>query len=608
MKCPDKMVLALVSVALWFITPAHAERAQIPLTLDAPALESLLRQRAFTGTDGRLRMNDDGTGCQYLELRDPEVGIDDGRIRVQADAKARAGRRMGGRCLLALNWRGKVELYQQPELDASAEDLVLRTTSWNVLREDGSVDTVSTTVGRWLEQFLPADIKSVRIGFREPMAQLREAVIPMVPAGPGGEQALQLDSLSVDDVFVEGSGVTVTLGVDVLPTPETARPAEAALTDAELEALQRRLDLVDAFFTNTIRSIGGGEGENVSAELLVVLVELRRDLVAILGEPIHSDGDSARQLFITAWQGLVPVLRQLAGGTADYDQAMRLLTFIGAGDALRALDELGPAVGIEISDDGLRRLARLLIPEGQGDPLQRTDAVDAELRRALGFGEPLPPPMLYRDSTWIDELLEIVIPTASAAEGLDPAMVKRLNNWVPKTQDMEEYLPMVRQVLRHVVEAQLADSELEGQYRELFRRLVMAAAWQESCWRQFMAKDQMRVPLQSGSGDLGIMQINPTVWRGLYDLHGLRWDIVYNARAGADILEHYLVDYALRHGEHRTTGSVDNLARSTYAAYNGGPRQYARYRRAAIPADELFYEKYEQIQEKELAVLACYGG
>lgn len=129
-----------------------------------------------------------------------------------------------------------------------------------------------------------------------------------------------------------------------------------------------------------------------------------------------------------------------------------------------------------------------------------------------------------------------------------------------------------------------------------------------------MARNDKRVPVESGSGDVGMMQINPTVWRGFYDLHGLRWDIVYNARAGADILQHHLVRYAIEPGEHRATGSVDNLARAAYAAYNGGPRQYDRYRRADAPAqarkiDGLFYEKYRGIQrDGELAVIACYGG
>ena len=74
------------------------------------------------------------------------------------------------------------------------------------------------------------------------------------------------------------------------------------------------------------------------------------------------------------------------------------------------------------------------------------------------------------------------------------------------------------------------------------------------------------------------------------------------------------INYAIRHREHQTTGAIDNLARSTYAANNGGPRQYDRYRRADASAqarkvDSLFYQKYRQLKDgKELAVTACYEG
>ena len=108
------------------------------------------------------------------------------------------------------------------------------------------------------------------------------------------------------------------------------------------------------------------------------------------------------------------------------------------------------------------------------------------------------------------------------------------------------------------------------------------------------------------------MQINPRVWRGFYDVHALKWDLVYNARAGADILQHFLVRYALRHREHEKTGKLESLARSTYASYNGGPRQYDRYRRKNATkrerkVDALFYEKYRVIRSgRKLAVKDCF--
>ncbi|HBZ68568.1 MAG TPA: lytic transglycosylase domain-containing protein, partial [Deltaproteobacteria bacterium] len=97
------------------------------------------------------------------------------------------------------------------------------------------------------------------------------------------------------------------------------------------------------------------------------------------------------------------------------------------------------------------------------------------------------------------------------------------------------------------------------------------------------------------------MQVNEHVWRGFYDLRGLRADVGYNSRAGSEILLHYLTDYAIEQGEDAKTGREDNLARATYAAYNGGPGQLRRYRqkttrRSLRKIDEAFWRRYQAVE------------
>ena len=93
------------------------------------------------------------------------------------------------------------------------------------------------------------------------------------------------------------------------------------------------------------------------------------------------------------------------------------------------------------------------------------------------------------------------------------------------------------------------------------------------------------------------MQINEHVWRGFYDVRGLRWDIRYNARAGTEILLHYLRDYAIGHEQ---PGVPDFLARASYAVYNGGPGHVKRFlkkdrSKTLQRIDELFWEKFKAV-------------
>jgi soluble lytic murein transglycosylase-like protein len=91
-------------------------------------------------------------------------------------------------------------------------------------------------------------------------------------------------------------------------------------------------------------------------------------------------------------------------------------------------------------------------------------------------------------------------------------------------------------------------------------------------------------------------------------------NVGYNARAGNEILVHYLVDYALRKGEHEIGDDPGNLARATYAAYNGGPGHLARYRKPGTATslkkiDDAFWAKYRAIQsEGASAVKRCLAG
>jgi hypothetical protein len=326
-------------------------------------------------------------------------------------------------------------------------------------------------------------------------------------------------------------------------------------------------------------------------------------------------------LFLRTWKRLRPLLREISIGLPG-EAALRYLSLIGAGDALRAIDQLGPDVGVEISADGLRRLARLIDPQAAGDPLEYDTEVDPELRRMLGLGTPLPLPTAIEtpaagdDSARPYRLLDWLFPPAFATDlPADPEvgeLSKRLRGWAPDASDAGLYLPLALRLLDLTGERGLAERPIAAEFRPLFRPLLLAAAWQESCWRQYIRVGGSVRTITSPAGSLGVMQVNQHVWRGIYDVRGLRDDFAYNAHAGTEILLHYLIDYAIRKGEHAATGNTENLARSTYAMYNGGPGHLRRYRKPYKSAhlreiDAAFWEKFREIRNgNDLAVRSCY--
>jgi len=202
--------------------------------------------------------------------------------------------------------------------------------------------------------------------------------------------------------------------------------------------------------------------------------------------------------------------------------------------------------------------------------------------------------------------------TAWAADEPDKELVKRLNAWAPTRTDVTEYAPLAHQFLETVTTWLLSRYEIDPAHEKIFRALVPATAWKESCWRQFVKRKGKLATLTSSAGAVGIMQVNVSVWRGFYEVNALKRDIAYNARAGGEILSRYWTDYAVARGEHKNGGGVDALARAAYTAYNGGPDQLSRYRekgrsKRERTVDGDFFAKSQRMKGgDELAVVTCF--
>jgi hypothetical protein len=388
----------------------------------------------------------------------------------------------------------------------------------------------------------------------------------------------------------------------------------------------------DAFLTAVIKRAGhDAPPGDLRDQLLGVLIDERHHVVTMLTDATVDGPELMRSVFESSWEQLSPLLQQVAAAMPE-DDARRYAQFIEAGELMRAAERLGVARDLASSPESLRKLAEMLLGEEGQDPLHYDTAVDPELRRIFGFGEPLAPPSTspllgpvpqapgagLTPLAPLSALANWLVPQAWASPspaGDRSTLVARLNTWIPgREQEVREYVPLVHDMLRLTVDDALgsAVAEEDATAAKVYPNLVIATAWQESCWRQFVRSKEGVQPLVSPAGSVGLMQINGRVWRGLYDPAGLEGDIGYNGRAGAEILWHYLRDFALPAGEHLGPGGADNLARATYAAYNGGPGHLSRYRKARTSShlqviDKEFWRKYEVVRKGEQTpMFSCY--
>jgi hypothetical protein len=134
-------------------------------------------------------------------------------------------------------------------------------------------------------------------------------------------------------------------------------------------------------------------------------------------------------------------------------------------------------VGLDISTDGLRRLARLLNDNPSIDPLKYPVEIDPVLQQLFDIGTPqeiVPPKKPFGFK------LQLIRP-AFAATRWD-----RLNRWVPTAAELDPYLREIKDLLLEEADERIKSSAIAREHARVFRNLMLATAWQESCWRQYI--------------------------------------------------------------------------------------------------------------------------
>lgn len=599
------------ALAALFPPATLAAPVELPVNLDYALVSDALSRQIFQGSGGQAELLRDNRGCNQLTLSEPRVsGTDTGLLRLTTRVSARVGTPVGGRCLLPFAWNGRIETFKEALVAPGSGRVTFRVTDSNILSADAEQRKMSGVVWSWIKGQVHPRLSAVTLDLGPAVTELRALLRDALPAGPTNPPGLIADSLNLQSARAGADALTVTFSLDAPPTPSDWEPTqEATLTLEELAAWDAAWQSWDAFATWLVKNLATPAESELRATLAEILLEARHELRDALATDAREE-DPVRHLFLSTWARLAPLLRSTELNLPSA-RSMELATFISAANALQALDSAAPHLGLGLNSSTLRRMARMLVPAVTDEELAYDSRVDPQLRQLLGL-EPELELETLEDTAAAGPFTWLMAPAHAAA--VSPSLVKLLTGWIPAPNDLDRYLRTMEQLLDESIAAERKRGKVADDYFDLYEDLVRATAWQESCWRQFVEKNGEIRPIQSSAGSVGLMQINQHVWRNIYDLDALQNNVGYNARAGNEILAHYLVDYAIKRKEHEVRGDIHDLARATYGVYNGGPRHLTRYRRDDTSAylrriDNAFWDKYQAIREHGTeAVRQCYGG
>ena len=608
------ILTAIIISGLFLSSPlCNAKEVRIPISLDYQLLKTLIAQSSYTGPDGTAHLINEGDGCIALILSEPGFSGGDEVVNFSSDVYLHAGTPVGGNCLMPFKWEGAIEIVQIPRLNSETWELTFETVETKFYSSDHKPLKSLNLV---FDQMLPI-INSYAQGFSiklaPPVQDLKNFILPLFAPDAQVEAEMLLNSIKPGAVTADESGLVATIVADAveMEAPEDGEDFEV-LTEAELESFLELWETWDSLLIYLVSLLSEQKLTESEKRILVDLIlDTRYEFVAQINEPTV-EKDFVRDQFIEGWIQLSQIFRKHFIQNPP-GSGLGYLSFITAADALMILDELGPNFGIEISRNGLIRLARILGGESleliYSPEINRTLQLLFEFDPAQkpGGSSRIDPP--HEHGRINDTLLTLFFHRARAyllpsAYANSLPTFKEIQAWQVPANDLAEYLDRVRDVLKFASTSLVIKKNLPAKIQSLYHTLVPAVAWQESCFRQFVVVDKKLTYLLSyNKSSIGIMQVNERVWRGIYDTQRLRWDIKYNAVAGSEIIDLYLQKYALAKSKASILSDEETLAQLVYAMYNGGPKQYDKFlkrkaKKDFYKTDNLFKEKYSWVKSE----------
>ena len=628
-----KMKSCILSLFLLWLFPAYlwgaTETLSLPLALDYSLIRSLLIQQVYHEPGDRAIPLDQNDGCERIELWEPEVGSEGTLIKTGSRIRIRAGIPLPGRCLRASEWEGYIEVLQRVWLENKTWKVRFETIDSRFYDQNRKRISLSRDFLPLIKTYLYPYLDTVTIDLAQARNELTEFLPLVFPREERPRILRLLDSLRLGEVKIDEQAVRINALMEVEVLPEPPGKPERPLTEQEIESLIRLWESWDVFLVYQIESLLGEPLTKDERERLLELLLSTRSHFTQALEERNLEQDLVRKQFVSAWKELSPLFKKYLVRHPS-PSLLNLLAFLSISDALVVLDKLGPVLNIEISRDGLLRLARLLLQGGDKVSLEYSESLDPRLRELLGFGPPLDesgPVFDFEEldlpedkgkegkQSGIKFLWRFLIPPVQADDSASGAL-RELKEWVPpERKNMKAYLAKVKEILEQAAGETFQKSQLDSDYRALYRNLILATGWHESCWRQFVkSKGKIRYLVSYNHTSVGLMQINQRVWRGFYRIESIRWNIRYNIRAGCEILDLYLRDYAIKRSQSKGTLDRKSLVQVTYGMYNAGPDEYFEFfkrskKNALNRRDRIFWQKYLSSQRDQFdGLLHCLTG
>ena len=352
---------AVLTGLLLFTSLSFARQITLPIDLDYSLIRKEVLNELYKGEGQTAEVWSDKKGCSYLKLSDLKVSGQQQQIKLQNHVQARIGASLGGKCLKLIDWQGNLETLQKPTINKDKTVLSLPVTQVNVSDLQGQ-QLNDPKIQELITQFVGPTLSGLKVDLNASRADIEKTLHEYLPPDQVGEVLTLLNSLRFTEVTAKENAVALRLAFNA-PTASKVRPKKAAapLTEVEQKQWQAQWDKWNAFLTQSIETaVDDAQTPDLKAALTETLLEAKVALQAGLSTDNPKGEDPVRVFFTDTWERLAPQLKELSQQLPEV-KALQYVTFIAATDVMYELEKIGAPFGLEISSDGLRNLARIIL-------------------------------------------------------------------------------------------------------------------------------------------------------------------------------------------------------------------------------------------------------
>lgn len=361
-------IATVFSLLLLASRSSAADQLSVPLQIDYRLIEKVLVAQLYTGKDNTAELWNDRQGCSYLRLSKPKVKGKNGQIQLLNEVQARLGTGLGGQCLTVLEWAGVLETLQQPTLDAGHSVLSFPVVSATAYDHEGHHLTINK-LQDLIKRFAEPKLAAIKIDLTESRDDIEKTLAHFLPKDTAADVKKILQSLKFSQLTTGDDGIGIKLDFTAAPAKTALAKPAAAFSEAEQKQWQALWLHYDKSLSSAIEQAAQDtKSPELRATLTKMLTNSRTAFEAGLAEHDPKATDPVRAFFTETWEQLAPLLKTAAKQLPGLE-GLRYITFIAATDVIYELERLGSPFGLDISSDGLRRLARVLIA-GKQQPLK----------------------------------------------------------------------------------------------------------------------------------------------------------------------------------------------------------------------------------------------